>query len=80
MDSMPTYLLGQIVQHAETMAEEQARTRREIVKVRREISDLAQWIKRIAILAALYGGGIVILLNSEDKAEALVNLLKLMRG
>lgn len=80
MDLYTAHLLAQIETHTATVAEESGRTRREVSRVRREVSDLITWVKRIAILAALYGGGLVMILASDEKAELIVKLIRASRG
>jgi len=53
---------------------------RDVRKIRHQVEDLALWLKRMALLIALYGSGLVLLLLSDDKAEMVIRLVKAWRS
>lgn len=53
---------------------------RDVRRIRRQVDDLALWLKRMALLVALYGSGLVLLLLSDEKAELVIRLVKAWRS
>lgn len=53
---------------------------RDVRRIRHQVDDLALWLKRMALLVALYGSGLVLLLVSDEKAELLIRLVKAWRS
>lgn len=73
------HYLHRIADAAEKSAAEHSRTRRELIKVRKEVGGLAVWIRRAALLVALYGSGITLLMLSPEKAQMLADFIKTVR-
>lgn len=70
------HLLTRIAEDAQASAREARHASSELRLIRREISALASWLQRVALLVALYGTGILLLLASDEKAELIVRLLR----
>lgn len=67
------HLLHQLVDHA-------GATARDVRRMRRQVDDLALWLKRMALLLTLYGSGLAMLLLSDEKAEIVIRLVKAWRS
>ncbi len=73
---LTVHLLTRIARDTEATAREQRRASSELMRIRREITALAFWLQRVALLVALYGGGLLLFVLSEEKVELLVRAVK----
>lgn len=74
------HLLTRIAQDAQASAREQLRISSELVRIRRTLTGLVGWLKRVALLVALYGSGGLLILMSDEKAELLIRLVEAARS
>ena len=70
---LTSHLLQELGQEARTIG-------KDVRRIRRLIEELVSWLKRMALLVALYGSGLVMLLLSQEKAELVIQLVKAARG
>ena len=68
--------LERIARASEAAANSQAGTRREVAKVRQDLRDLVTWVRRAALIAALWGSGLGLHLTHEQAVELVLGLLK----
>lgn len=73
------HYLNRIAVATEMTATASSRSAREVVRVRRQLKDMFSYIKRAALLAALYGSGLTLLLLSQEKAQLLADIIKAVR-
>lgn len=78
-DELSLHYLHRIAEASEKSVEGFTLTRRELIKVRKEVQGLVAWIKRAALLVALYGTGITLLMLSQEKAQLLAEFIKAVR-
>ena len=70
------HLLDRIADATEETAAASKRTRREVGELRKEVEALVTWIKRWALLAALWGSGAALHLTSDQVVEIALAFLK----
>jgi len=78
-EELSLHYLHRIAEASEKSAAGSTHTRRELIKVRKEVEGMVAWIKRAALLVALYGTGITLLMLSQEKAQFLVDVIKTVR-